>query len=351
MEFASDNGSGVAPQILAALNAAASGHAPGYGNDEITARVVDRLRAIFEAPEAAVYLVATGTAANALACATLTDPWGAIFCHRNAHIEEDECGAPEFFTGGAKLILVDGGHAKMDPDALRRAIAHTGRAGVHNVQRGMVSLSNTTEAGTVYTAAEVAQLTDIVKGFGLPVHMDGARFANALLTSNATPADLTWRAGVDCLSFGGTKNGCMGVEAVIFFDPAKAQEFEFRRKRSGHLFSKHRYLAAQMDAYLADNLWLDLAARANAAAAKLSAGIAALPNCGLTHPTEANEVFAHLPRKAHRAAHAAGAHYYLWPFDQPLDGDDAEQLAARFVCSWSTQDAEIDALLGVVAGC
>jgi threonine aldolase len=349
MEFASDNGSGVAPQIMAALNVAAMGHASGYGNDEITARVIERLRMVFEAPQAAVYLVATGTAANALACASLTDPWGAIFCHRNAHIEEDECGAPEFFTNGAKLILVDGPHAKMDPSALRRTISHTGRAGVHNVQRGMVSLSNTTEAGTIYTAAEVAQLTDIAKEFRLPVHMDGARFANALLTSGASPADLTWRAGVDCLSFGGTKNGCMGVEAVIFFDPAKAQEFEFRRKRSGHLFSKHRYLAAQMEAYLAEDLWLDLAARANAAAAKLSAGINALPGCELSHPTQANEVFASLPRKAHRAAHEVGGHYYLWPFDQSLDGDDAEQLGARFVCSWSTTDAEIDALLNAFA--
>lgn len=349
MEFASDNGSGVAPKIMEALTAASSGHASGYGNDEITGRVVERLRAIFEAPQAAVYLVATGTAANALACATLTDPWGAIFCHHNAHIEEDECGAPEFFTGGAKLILVGGAHAKMDPDALRRTISHTGRAGVHNVQRGMVSLSNTTEAGTVYSADEVAQLTNVAKEFGLPVHMDGARFANALLTSGATPADLTWRAGVDCLSFGGTKNGCMGVEAVIFFDPLKAQEFELRRKRGGHLFSKHRYLAAQMEAYLDDGLWLDLAARANAAAAKLSAGIAALQGCGLTHPTQANEVFAHLPRAAHRAAHAVGAHYYLWPFDQSLEGDDAESLAARFVCSWSTTDAEIDAMLATCA--
>ncbi|WP_376874287.1 threonine aldolase family protein [Albirhodobacter sp. R86504] len=345
MEFASDNGSGVAPEIMAALFEASNGHASGYGNDEITKRVVERLRQVFEAPMAAVYLVGTGTAANALACATLTDPWGAIFCHRHAHIEADECGAPEFFSGGAKLVLIDGDHGKIDRDAARATISATGQMGVHGVQRGMLSLSNTTEAGTIYTADEVAQLASIAKDFDLPVHMDGARFANALLTSGASPADLTWRAGVDCLSFGGTKNGCMGVEAVIFFDPAKAQEFEFRRKRGGHLFSKHRYLAAQMEAYLADDLWLTLAAKANARAAQLSAGIAALEMCHLTHPTQANEVFAHLPRGTHRALHEAGAHYYLWPFDAPLDGDDTELLGARFVCSWSTTETEIQAFL------
>jgi len=350
MEFASDNGSGVAPEIMAALMRAAEGHASGYGNDEITARVIARLREIFEAPQAAVYLVATGTAANALACATLTDPWGAIFCHRHAHIEEDECGAPEFFTGGAKLILVDGDHAKMTPEALRATIARTGAAGVHNVQRGMVSLSNTTEAGTIYTAEDVRALTDVAKSFNLPVHMDGARFANALLTSGVSPADLTWRAGVDCLSFGGTKNGCMGVEAVIFFDPVKAQEFELRRKRGGHLFSKHRYLAAQMEAYLAGDVWLTLAGHANAAAAKLAAGIGAVEGGGLTHPTQANEVFAYFPRGAHRRAQEAGAHYYFWPFDQSLEGEATEALSARFVCSWSTTDAEIDAFLGCLNG-
>ena len=346
MEFASDNGSGVAPEIMAALMRASEGHASGYGNDEITARVTAQLREIFEAPTAAIYLVATGTAANALACATLTDPWGAIFCHRHAHIEKDKCGAPEFFTGGAKLVLIDGPHAKMAPDALRAAIQRTGAAGVHNVQRGMVSLSNTTEAGTIYSAEEVRALAGVAKSFGLPVHMDGARFANALLTSGASAADLTWRAGVDCLSFGGTKNGCMGVEAVIFFDPSKAQEFELRRKRSGHLLSKHRYLAAQMEAYLAQGLWLDLAARANAAAQKLAAGICAVQGGGLTHPTQANEVFASLPRAAHKRAQEAGAHYYFWPFDQSLEGDMAEPLSARFVCSWSTTEAEIDAFLG-----
>ena len=349
MNFASDNTAGVAPEILAALNAANAGHVPSYGADPLTLAVRDRLRAIFEAPQAEVLLVATGTAANALSCALLTQPWGAIFCHRNAHIEEDECGAPEFFTGGSKLVLVDGDHAKMAPAALRAAIAHIARAGVHNVQRGMVSVTNATEAGTLYTPDEVAALSAVARDFGLPVHMDGARFANALVAAGCTPAEMTWRAGVDVLSFGGTKNGCMGVEAVVIFDPARAHEAELRRKRGGHLFSKHRFLAAQMRAYLTDGLWLRLAAHANAMAARLSAGIVKVPGASLVHPTEANAVFAAFPRAAHRAAQGAGAYYYLWPFDQSLEGPGEEPLAARLVCSWATTEAEIDSFLSHLA--
>ncbi|MFD2173323.1 threonine aldolase family protein [Rhodobacter lacus] len=345
MHFASDNTAGVAPAILAALSAANAGHMPSYGADPLSAAVVARLRAIFEAPEAAVYLVPTGTAANALSCAVLTQPWGAIFCHRNAHIEEDECGAPEFYTGGSKLVLVEGADAKMDPEALRRIIAHTGRGGIHNVQRGMVSLTNATEAGAVYTPAEVAAICAIARDFKLPVHMDGARFANALVSLGCTPAEMTWKAGVEVLSFGGTKNGCMGVEAVILFNPARAHEFETRRKRGGHLFSKHRFLAAQMAAYLEGDLWLDLARHANAMAARLSAGIRTVPGAHLLHPTDANEVFAAFPRGAHRRLQAAGAAYYLWPFDQSLEGDAAESLSARMVTSWATTEAEVDTFL------
>jgi threonine aldolase len=350
MNFASDNSSAAAPEVLAAVAAANSGYAMPYGNDPIMDQLRARLRAVFEAPEAAVYLVATGTAANALSCAVLTEPWGAVFCHRNAHIEEDECGAPEFYTGGAKLVLVDGEHAKMAPEALRGVIAFTGRSGVHNVQRGMVSITNATENGTVYTPAEVAALCEVARGFGLPVHMDGARFANAVAATGASPADMTWRAGVDVLSFGGTKNGCMGVEAVIIFDPARAWEFELRRKRAGHLFSKHRYLSAQMLAYLEGGLWLRLAAQANAAAARLSAGIVAVPGAQLVHPTEANAVFAAFARAGHRRAQAGGAAYYLWPFDQSLEGPDDERLAARMVCSWSTTAADVDAFLQLIRG-
>lgn len=350
MNFASDNTSAAAPEIMAAIAAANEGSAMPYGNDPAMDEVRARVRETFEAPGAAVFLVATGTAANALSLALLTDPWGAVFCHRNAHVEEDECGAPEFYTGGSKLVLVEGAHAKMTPDTLRDAIATTGRSGVHNVQRGAVTITNATENGTVYSAAETAALCEVAKDFGLPVHLDGARFANAVAATGASPADLTWRAGVDVVSFGGTKNGCMGVEAVVIFDPARAWEFELRRKRGGHLFSKHRYLSVQMAAYLRDGLWLGLAHRANAAAARLSTGILSIPGAGLVHPTEANTVFAHFPRAAHRRAFDGGAAYYLWPFDQPLDGPGEEHLSCRMVASWSTTGAEVDGLLALIRG-
>ena len=350
MFFASDNSSGAAPEIMAALTAANDGYAMPYGNDPIMARVRARIREIFEAPEAAVYLVATGTTANALSLAILANPWDAVFCHRVAHVQEDECGAPEFYTGGAKLVLVEGRDAKMTPETLGRAIAETGRGGVHGVQRGPLTITNATEAGTVYSAEEVAALAALARDAGLSVHMDGARFANALVAAGCTPAEMTWKAGVDVLSFGGTKNGCMGVEAVVIFDPAKAWEFELRRKRGGHLFSKHRYLSAQMDAYLADDLWLRLARQANAVALTLSRGLLSIPGASLVHPTQANAVFAAWPVAGHRRAQEAGAKYYLWPHGQTRDGPDDEPVSARLVCSWSTTTADVDRFVAAVQG-
>jgi threonine aldolase len=350
MQFASDNTSPVPPEIIAAMTRANDGTAMPYGSDPIMDRVRTRIRGIFEAPEAAVYLVATGTAANALALATFCPPWGAIYCHRNAHVEEDECGAPEFYTGGSKLVLIDGDHARMTPDGLDRALRSTARAGVHNVQKGMLSLTNSTENGTVYTPADIATLTALARAEGLPCHLDGARFSNALVSVGCTPAEMTWKAGIDVVSFGGTKNGLMGVEAVVIFDPAKAWEFELRRKRGGHLFSKHRYLSAQMEAYLEGDLWLRLARAANAAAARLAAGIVQVPGAALVHPCQANAVFAAWPRAGHKRAQAAGASYYLWPGEQSMEGPDDEALAARLVCSWSTTDADVDRLLAALRG-
>jgi threonine aldolase len=335
---------------MAAVAAANAGHAPSYGADAITGRVTDRLRALFEAPEAAVHLVATGTAANALALACLCPPWGAVFCHREAHVMEDECGAPEFYAGGAKLVPIDGEHGRIPPDALARALAATGRIGVHNVQKGALSLTNATEAGTLYRPSDVAALAALAHAEGVPVHMDGARFANAVARLGCTPAELTWRAGVDVLSLGGTKGGCLGVEAVILFDPARAREFELRRKRGGHLLSKHRFLAAQMDAWLADGLWLRLAAAANARADALARGIAGLPGGRLLHPVEANEVFAAWPRAGHRALRQAGAEYYLWPADESLDGPGDAPASARLVCDWSTAEAEVARFLAILRG-
>ena len=274
---------------------------------------------------------------------------GAVLNTINVRLDTDTV-AYIFGHGGAKLVLVDGPHGRMDPTALERTIRFTGRAGVHNVQRGMVTLTNVTETGTVHSVDQVAELAGIARAHGLPVHMDGARFANALVASNASPAEMTWKAGVDALSFGGTKNGLMGVEAVILFDPARAWEFELRRKRGGHLFSKYRYLAAQMDAYLEGDLWLRLASQANAMGRRLAEGLSARADAGLLHPTEANMVFARFPRAVHRRLQAAGARYYLWPFDQSLDGPGDEQVSCRLVCSWSTTAADVDGFLATMDG-
>jgi threonine aldolase len=262
----------------------------------------------------------------------------------------DECGAPEFYTGGAKLTLLDGPDAKIAPETFARASAATAPADVHHVQRGALSLTNATEAGAVYTPAEVRALSEIARAAGLPVHMDGARFANALVAAGCSPAEMSWQAGVDVLTLGGTKNGLLGVEAVILFDPARAWEFELRRKRGGHLFSKHRYLSAQMEAYLADDLWLDLAGRANARAGELARGLADLPGARLAHPADANMVFAAWPRAWHRAALEAGAGYYFWPAGQGLDGAPDEALTARLVCNWATRAEDVAAFLDLLAG-
>ncbi len=338
MFFASDNGAPCPPQVMAALMAANDGPAMPYGNDPVTARAAAMLREVLEAPGAAVHFVATGTAANALALATLCPPFGAVFCHEHAHVQQDECGAPEFFSG-AKLLTVAGDHGRMAPAALDAAIRGQGVRVVHAVQPGAVTLTNVSEAGTILTPDDTAALVRVAHAHGLPVHLDGARFANAVAATGATPAELTWKAGVDALSFGGTKGGLPGAEAVVFFDPARAWEFELRRKRGGHLFSKNRYLAAQFAGWLPDGLWLDLAARANAMAARLASGLIGLPGTGLVHPVQANIVFATLPQAMHDRLQAAGARYY-----------DMGGGKARLVTSWATTAAEVDAVLAAAAG-
>jgi threonine aldolase len=348
MHFASDNSGPVHPKVIAALAAANDGYALPYGADDLMNAVRAHIREVFEAPEAAVYLVATGTAANSLALATLCQPYQTVFCSPVAHIHEDECNAPEFYSGGAKLTLV-GDEAKMTPDALRRMIAAEESRGVHGPQRGPVSITNVTERGTVYTPAEVAALAQVAKSYGLPVHLDGARFANALVATGATAAEMTWKAGVDAVSFGGTKNGLMGVEAVILFDPARAWEFELRRKRGAHLFSKHRYLSAQMLAYLEDGLWLDLARAANAANARLVRGLQQVPGVHFIHEPQANMSFSGWARTGHARLHDAGAQYYVW--EGNLEGDDPDEtLTARMVCDWSARDEMIDAFVDLVRG-
>ena len=344
MFFASDNTAPVPPQILAALASANEGYAMGYGNDPLTHAVEARIRDLLEAPEAAVRLVSTGTAANALALALFCPPWAAVFCHDDAHATRDECGAPEFFTGGAKLVGIPGDHGRITPEGVIQALGRIGTSGVHGVQRGCLTLTNVTEAGTVYTPAEIAALAALAHAHSLPVHLDGARFANALVATQATPAEMTWKAGVDVLSLGGTKNGLMGAEAVVIFDPAKAWELDLRRKRAGHLASKMRYIAAQFDGWLADGLWRDLAAQANAMAARMATGLRAIPGVVLAHPVDANILFPQWPAGAHARLKAAGAAYYAWDAPAP------DREAARLVTSWSTTEADVDGFLAVLAG-
>jgi threonine aldolase len=339
MNFRSDNVTGVAPEILAALAAANAGSAPSYGADAITERLRSRLAEVFEHPVEA-FPVATGTAANALALATLTPPWGVIYCHEAAHIQVDECGAPELFTGGAKLLPLAGADAKLRPETVEAAVV--GRGVVHHAQPAAISISEATEAGTLYRPGDVAALGALARRHGLALHMDGARFANAVAALHCSPADLTWRAGVDALSLGATKNGALAAEAVIFFDPATAADFAYRRKRGGHLFSKMRFLSAQLEAYLRDGLWLANARHANAMAARLSRGLGALPGARLDHPTEANEVFVTLPERVVLALERAGFGFYRW------GGEGSPAL--RLVTAFDTRAGDVDALVALARG-
>lgn len=346
MHFASDNSGPVHPRVMEALTRANAGHALPYGNDDLTRLATDRVRELFEAPEAAVDLVATGTAANALALACLSDPWDTIFCTPLAHVEEDECNAPEFYSGGAKLTLVGTGE-RMCPEALDKALARHAAHGVHNAQMGPVTLTQVTERGTLYSLDALETLGKIARTHGAPLHLDGARFANACAALGCTPAEMSWKRGVDAVSFGGTKNGLMGVEAVVLFDPARAREFKLRRKRGAHLFSKHRYLAAQMSAYLEGGLWLEMAQAANANGARLAAGLRASGVADLLHEPQANMIFCTLPRDLHRKLRAAGAEYAL---EGSLEGPGEEPLGCRMVCDWSLTEDQIDRFLEVLTG-
>jgi threonine aldolase len=338
MFFASDNGAPVPQPIMEALLRANEGYCLSYGADAPMARLRAQIRDLFEAPQAEVHLVTTGTAANALALALYTPPYGAILCHRHAHIAVDECGAPEFYSAGAKLHLIDGAHGKITPEGLAEALGQIGGS-VHSVQPAALSLSNVTEAGTLYSTDEIAALSALAKAKGLPTHLDGARLANALAATGASPAEMTWRAGVDVLSLGGTKNGLLAAEAVVLFDPEKSWELELRRKRGGHLSSKMRYIAAQMEAWFEAGRWLDMATHANAMAARLAEGLRGIDGAELLHTVEANILFVRLPEAAHARAKAAGAVYY-----------DMGGGVGRLVTAWCTTDADVDGLLSAFRG-
>lgn len=350
MNFSSDNVSGASPQVLRAIVDSNAGAAAPYGMDPWTEDATRRLSEVFER-EVSAFLVATGTGCNALALAALAPPGTAILCHEEAHVIEDECGAPEFFTGGGKLVGVPGAGGKVTPEALSSALARYPRGIVRQVQPSALSLSQVTEAGTLYTVGEIRALSDAAHAAGLAVHMDGARFANAVAALGASPAEITWRAGVDVLSFGATKNGAIACEAVVFFDPAKAGDFLFRRKRGGHTVSKGRFLGAQMAGFLDGGHWLDLARCANARAARLSAGLSALPGVRLPWPTEANEVFPIVPAAMDEALRAAGARYYPWTTrslgENAAPGEGERML--RLICAFDTDEAAVDAFLAVAA--
>lgn len=346
LEFASDNVQGAHEAILAAITAANSGTAASYGADEWTGRAEAALSALF-GRKVGAFLVLTGSAANSLALSALVAPHGGVLCHREAHINTDECGMPELFTGGAKLIGMKGAGAKLTPATLEARLSQFVR-GEHEVKPQALSITQATELGTVYSPAEVKALADVAHAHGLRLHMDGARFANAVAGLGCEPADITWKAGVDVLSFGGTKNGALLLEAVVFFDEALAADFKFRRKRAGQLYSKGRFLGAQMEAYLKDGLWLANARHANAMAKRLAEGLAAVPGVRLPLPTQANEVFPILPKRLHAALLAAGAHYYDWPGDGPGTDKVAEdEVFARFVTGFRTRAEDVDGLIAL----
>ena len=347
MNFKSDNTGPVHPNVMAALVEANTGYALPYGGDDLTAQAVQDIRDIFEAPNAAVFLVSLGTAANSLILATLSQPWETVFCHTLAHIHEDECNAPEFYTGGAKLTLVRGADAKMTANNLRQSILAEEVRGVHGPQRGPVSLTQATERGTIYSLKEIQEISAVAKEFDLPLHMDGARFANALQTLGCSAAEMTWKSGVDAVTFGGTKNGLMAVEAVIFFDSKNAWEFELRRKRGAHLFSKHRFLAAQMKSYLEGDLWLDMAKKSNDSCKRLAQGLKKIQEVQLDFEPAANIIFAHWTRASHQRLHAAGAKYYVMAGDYTTGPAD-EMLPARLVTDWSATPESIDEFLAIL---
>jgi threonine aldolase len=291
----SDNVAGIAPEILAAIAAANAGSAPSYGADPITARLQDIFCELFET-RCFVQPVATGTATNALALALIAPPYGAVYCSDVGHVHDSECGAGEFYTGGAKIVPLPAEHGRLRPETLRAALEKAGIGYTSRVQPAALNLTQATERGTVYRLEALDDLVAVARAYGLRVHMDGARFANAVAALGCAPADVTWRRGVDVLSFGATKNGAMGAEAVVVFEEELAEPLRFRARRAGQVFSKMRFVSAQLEAYLRDGLWLRLARHANAMAARLAAGLEAIPGVQLVHPVEINEVFVAMPQ-------------------------------------------------------
>ena len=334
MNFASDNVAAAAPEIAAAFaRANAEAAVMPYGNDALTKSLTAKFSRLFER-EVAVFPVATGTAANVLGLSCVLPPYGGVFCLDSAHVYDDECGATEMYSGGGRLLPLPGENGKLLAPELARALAINRGTNVHRMKPVAVSITQISEFGYVYTPGEVSRLSKLAKRHGLKVHMDGARFATAVAALGCRPADITWRAGVDMLSFGGTKNGCFAAEAVVFFDKALAASMPHRRMRGGHLLSKMRFVSAQLDAYLHRNLWLDLARHSNAMMRRMAAGLARLPDIDLQHNPRANVVFVNMARPIARALEKAGFIFYKW--------GNAQWYTARLVTSFNTDPADVD---------
>jgi threonine aldolase len=343
MNFASDNWAGVHPAIAENLTRHSGGFEPAYGAGGLDKSVEATFRAIFER-DVSVYFVATGTAANALSIAAFNRPGGITFCHQSAHVAEDECGAVEYLTGGSRLCLIPGANGKMDLAALEKAIARNPAAFVHGGQPMGITLTQATEAGTVHSLEEIRAVSAIAKANSLPLHMDGARFANALVSISCTPAEMTWKSGVDILSFGATKNGCWCAEAIVVFNKELDAQMPFLRKRAAQLFSKSRFIAAQFEAYFAEDLWLDNARHANALAAGLGDALAATGHARLHGTVQANEVFAILNNNNIERLRNSGAVFYDWP--APEDGAvGKDETMIRLVTSFATQEVDIANLI------
>ncbi|MBY0462780.1 MAG: low specificity L-threonine aldolase [Alphaproteobacteria bacterium] len=332
MNFKSDNTATVCPEILEGINEANHGHAASYSNDEYTKRLQKKVDEIFET-QTSIFFTNTGTAANSLALSALVPSYGSIFCHPESHIQTDECNGPEFFTSGAKLLPIEGDNGKISPADLISKIEFRRSMRPHMTTPYALSLTQATECGTVYYPDEIKALTDITKAYDLSVHMDGARFANAVTTLGQSPANMTWRSGVDVLCFGGTKNGALMAEMIIFFNQKYTSDFDYRIKRSGQLMSKGRFLAAQFLALFQDNLWLNNANHANQMAKRLEETLRKIPGVFIVNPVEANEVFAFIPAATAGALYDKGATFYAW--------GPADQNIYRFVTSWMTDPKEI----------
>ena len=336
VKFASDNVAGACPEVLDAIIKANDGDSTPYGNDQISTELQDKFSEIFE-KEVIVFPTASGTAANALALATMTPSFGNVYCHKLSHINTDECGAPEFYTGGGKLVTLNGVKGKITAEELDQVIS--GKGIVHHTQPSSVSITQVCETGEVYQLDEIKKISEVTHKHNLSIHMDGARFANALVSLNATPAEMTWKSGIDVLSFGATKNGCIAAEAIIFFKKDLVGNVAFLMKRAGHLLSKMRFVSAQLDAYISNDVWLRNAKHANKMGKKLSDGLKDHSDINLAYPTEANEVFATFPRN--KIDHLNSEGY-------KINEDEWDGKAVRLVAAWNTQDTDVDHLLGAL---